>query len=458
MHRVDESPNAWIHFLDAIPATVREAVLAILHQSGLRTSPMPADAQGYGLVVLGAVDDRVLEQIRLACRRAVVLVLVVAPCRLSAAEAWSLLRAGAADVMRWAPLPADAAQVGARLSRLRTVQALVDSPRVRDVLVGDSPAWRALVRQVVELAVFSRGPVLITGESGTGKELIARLIHDLDRRADKGSMVIVDCTTITPELSGSEFFGHERGAFTGAMNPREGAFALAHRGTLFLDEIGELPPPLQAQLLRVVQEGKYKRVGSNAWQQTEFRLVSATHRDLDAGVADGSFRADLYYRIAGSICRTPRLAERKEDVLELAAHFQAGFDDGDGGEGFDEPVRQYLKARDYPGNVRELRRVVSWLCHRHAGGGPVTIGDVPEDERPAGTESSRDALQLCFERAARDAIDLGLGLKEIGQTATDCAIRLAIEREQGNLHRAALRLGVTDRALQLRRAQQRPLH
>ncbi|MDM0106063.1 sigma 54-interacting transcriptional regulator [Variovorax sp. J22R24] len=458
MHRADASPTAWIHFFDPLPAAVRDAVLAVLHRSGLRTMPMPADAQDYGLMVLCAVDERILDALRQASRRAVVLVLVVAPCRLSGAEAWSLLRAGAADVMRWVPLPDDAAQVCARLTRLRTVQALIDSPRVRDVLVGDSPAWRALVRQVVEVAVFSQGPVLITGESGTGKELIARLIHDLDHRDDKGAMVIVDCTTITPELSGSEFFGHERGAFTGAMNPREGAFALAHRGTLFLDEIGELPPPLQAQLLRVVQEGKYKRVGSNAWQHTEFRLVSATHRDLDAGVADGTFRADLYYRIAGSICRTPRLAERKEDVLALAAHFQAGFEGDEGGDGFDEPVCQYLRARDYPGNVRELRRVVSWLCHRHAGGGPITIGDVPEDERPETAEPSRDALQGCFERAARDAIDLGLGLKEIGQTATDCAIRLAIEREQGNLHRAAQRLGVTDRALQLRRAQQRPLH
>ncbi|MDM0052598.1 sigma 54-interacting transcriptional regulator [Variovorax sp. J22R115] len=261
MHGADASPSAWIQFVDPLSAAAREAVLAILHRSGLRTIPMPADAQDYGLMVLGAIDDRILDELRLASRRAVVLVLVVAPCRLSAAEAWSLLRAGASDVMRWTPLPTDAAQVCARLSRLRTVQALVDSSRVRDVLVGDSTAWRALVRQVVEVAVFSQGPVLITGESGTGKELIARLIHDLDRRADKGAMVIVDCTTITPELSGSEFFGHERGAFTGAMNPREGAFALAHRGTLFLDEIGELPPPLQAQLLRVVQEGKYKRVG-----------------------------------------------------------------------------------------------------------------------------------------------------------------------------------------------------
>src|SRR5262249_683962 len=149
------------------------------------------------------------------------------------------------------------------------------------------------------------------GESGTGKELIARLIHDLDSRPGKPPLVVVDCTTIVPGLSGSEFFGHERGAFTGAINTRDGAFALANGGTLFLDEIGELPQPMQAELLRVIQERKYKRVGSNAWQHTDFRLVSATNMDLESGVAKGAFRGDLYYRIAGWVCRTPPLRERK---------------------------------------------------------------------------------------------------------------------------------------------------
>jgi transcriptional regulator with GAF, ATPase, and Fis domain len=453
-------PCAWTHFFDPVPAQVRDAVLSVLASSGLRPTAMPAEPEGYGLMVLNAVDDRLLESVRVANRRAVVLVLVIAPRRPTPPEMWALLRAGAADVIFWPQVPASAEQVSARLERLHTLREIAESERVMQTLVGCSAVWRILLRHVVEVAIFSRGPVLIEGESGTGKELIARLIHDLDRRPSKREMVIVDCTTITPELSGSEFFGHERGAFTGAMTARDGAFALADGGTLFLDEVGDLPMPLQAQLLRVVQEGKYKRVGSNAWQHTNFRLVSATHRDLDAGVANGSFRADLYYRIAGSVCRTPPLRERKEDVLALALHFQAGFNGVEGAEaeGFDEPVCQYLLARDYPGNVRELRRVVAWLCHRHAGGGPITIGDVPEAERPLDSTPSRGVLLKHFEAAAREAFDLGLGLKEIGQAATECAIQLAIEREQGNLHRAAARLGVTDRALQLRRAQQRPLH
>jgi transcriptional regulator with GAF, ATPase, and Fis domain len=448
----------WIHFFSTVPARVRESVVALLQRSGLSPSVMPGEPEGYGLMVLGAVDEQVLEGLRVASRRSVVIALVVAPCRVAPSEQWALLQAGAADVLMWATLPGSADQVGARFDRLKTVRSLSESARVSNALVGAGAAWRCLLRQVVELAVYAHAPLLITGESGTGKELIARLIHDLDARDDKRELVIVDCTTITPELSGSEFFGHERGAYTGAMTAREGAFAQAHGGTLFLDEIGELPLGLQAQLLRVVQEGKYKRVGGNAWQHTSFRLVSATHCDLEARVAEGRFRADLYYRIAGAVCRTPPLRERKDDVLTLARHFQHGIEGSDGADGFDEPVCQYLLARDYPGNVRELKRVVERLCLRHAGGGPITIGDVPEDERPRDTALPRAALLARFDAMAREAIHLGLGLKEISQLATDCAIQAAMDEEQGNLHRAAARLDVTDRALQLRRAQQRLPH
>ena len=448
-------PAPWIHFAASVPQPVQQGLLALLARAGLRPGAMPTDPAGDGLFVLDA-PGAVMDQLRQASRRATVLAIVVAPRRPAATELWPLLQAGAADVLLWPELPADAQAVQARLARLATVQAVLDSPRVAEQLIGRSAVWRGLLRQVVELALFAHGPLLINGASGTGKELVARLVHDLDPRSPKGALVVVDCTTLTPELSGSELFGHERGAFTGALQAREGAFALAHGGTLFLDEIGELPLPLQAQLLRAVQEGQYKRVGGNAWQRTDFRLVSATHRDLEAGIADGSFRADLYYRIAGSVCRTPRLAERCEDVLPLALHFQAQHDSDDAGEGFDEPVRQYLAARDYPGNVRDLRRVVSWLCQHHAGPGPVTLGDVPAAERPQHAAPPGDALEQRFALAVHEALDRGLGLKEIGAVAAESAIRLAIERERGNLHRAAQRLGVTDRALQLRRAQQRP--
>src|SRR5262249_51814424 len=153
-------------------------------------------------------------------------------------------------------------------------------------LIGDSPAWRRLVRRIVEVARFTDAAVLITGETGTGKELVARLVHALDPRTTKRKLVLLDCTTIVPPLSGGAFFGHERGASTGATPTRDGAFALADGGTLFLDEVGELPLALQAELLRVVQEGTYKRVGSNEWRETQFRLVCATNRELLEHAAD----------------------------------------------------------------------------------------------------------------------------------------------------------------------------
>jgi transcriptional regulator with GAF, ATPase, and Fis domain len=323
--------------------------------------------------------------------------------------------------------------------------------------------------------VFSDGPVLLLGESGTGKELLARLVHALDSRSEKGDLVVLDCTTVVPELAGSEFFGHERGAYTGAVAAREGAFALADRGTLFLDEVGELPLPLQAQLLRVVQEHTYKRVGSNNWQRTNFRLVCATHRDLRQDVAAGRFRGDLYHRIASRICRLPPLAERREDILPLARQFMRSLRPSTPGVGFDQVVARFLVEREYPGNVRELRQLVERIGDRHVGPGPITTGDVPDEEWASGPIAIPGEMDAGaggigggngssngsggngggdrFDDAVIAALDRGCGLREIGRAATEAAIRVAIASEDGNLQRAAKRLGVTDRALQLRRAQ-----
>ena len=456
--------SIWIHMIDSDPPRPGlESLLAVLrsalHDAGLELVEMPPEPAGLGLWVLSCVDDAALDHIRLASRHATVWALAPAPARMLQRELWALLRAGADDVLPWPTQRSEAKALCARLQRAAQLQRVLHSPRVAGELIGHSSAWRRLLRDAVEMALYSRNPLLITGETGTGKELVAHLVHDVDPRPAKGELVIVDCTTLTPELAGSELFGHERGAYTGALAPREGAVARADGGTLFLDEVGELPPPLQAQLLRVVQEGRYKRIGSNTWQSATFRLLAATHRDLQADVAAGRFRADLYHRLAGAVCRTPPLRERREDVLALALHVQAGFEPALGDEqpsGFDEPVCRYLQARDYPGNVRELRRVVLRMCQRHAGGGPVTLGDVPEDERPDEDAPSQVRLHAGLEAAVAEAITLGMGLKDIGLAATECAIRLAIEREGGNLHRAAARLGVTGRALQLRRAQQRP--
>ena len=183
--------------------------------------------------------------------------------------------------------------------------------------------WIQALEELIEAARFGHAPLLIHGESGTGKEMAARLVHTLDPRPDKGQLVVVDCTTIVPTLAGSELFGHAKGAFTGALSPRRGALALADGGTLFLDEIGELPLTLQSELLRVIQEGTYKPVGSDKWERTRFRLVTATNRDLAAMQSNGAFRADLYHRVSAIAVRLPALRERKDDIAVLARHFLA---------------------------------------------------------------------------------------------------------------------------------------
>jgi len=372
-------------------------------------------------------------------------VLAVAVARLDGDAAEQLMAAGAAEVLAW---HGGIEPIAARLRRWAAVDELLASDAVARTLVGASAAWRRVLRELVEVARFTDAPVLVTGETGTGKELVSRLVHALDARETKRDLVVVDCTTIVPELSGSEFFGHEKGSFTGAVAARNGAFALADDGTLFLDEVGELPLLLQAELLRVVQEHTYKRVGGSVWQTTSFRLVCATNRDLEVERREGRFRSDLYYRIAGWTFHLPTLAERREDILPLARHFLAEHL-GEAPE-IDDAVAQQLVRREYRGNIRELRQLCARIAYRHVGPGPITFGDLGRDhacDAPSGPWCDNG-----FQRSISKAVAMGIGLKEIGRIAEDLAVQLAISAENGSLQNAARRLGVTDRALQLRRA------
>jgi transcriptional regulator with GAF, ATPase, and Fis domain len=433
----------------------RQAILDSLSSHGVATRSLDSNAPlDEGIVCFSSIDDDLDELVRELShnRQNRVLAVPVAGAQLQSAEAWRLMLAGASDVFRWSSASELAERVKARFARWRIVDELLQSPTIQKNLVGGSPAWRSVLRQIVEVARFTDAAVLLIGESGTGKEMIGRLVHELDPKVSGGELVIVDCTTIAPELSGSEFFGHERGAFTGAVGPRDGAFADAHGGTLFLDEVGELPLALQAQLLRVVQEGTYKRVGSNAWQRSQFRLVSATNRNLLQYTANGHFRHDLYHRIGGWIFRVPPLQERREDIVPLARHFLATFLPDLADADFDQPVREYLLNRAYPGNVRDLRQLIKRISSRHVGPGPITIGDLPDDEHPANTPEKQSWRVPEFERSIAQALSLGAGLKEISQAAAETATRIAMQEENGNVHNAARRLGVTDRALQMRRA------
>jgi DNA-binding NtrC family response regulator len=340
-------------------------------------------------------------------------------------ESWALLRAGAADVFTWSEPAHSARQVAERLRRWQTIDELLECRHVQEFLVGESPAWQAVLRDAVEIARFTEAAVLITGESGTGKERVAQLIHELDPRPAKKRLVVLDCSTVIPSLSGSEFFGHEKGAFTGASAPRQGAFELADGGTLFLDEVGELSVSLQAELLRVIQEGTFKRVGSNTWRKSAFRLVCATNRNLAAEQANGTFRNDFYYRIAGCTLHLPSLRERADDILPLFRHFfRQALPDREPPE-LEGAVRDLLANRAYPGNVRDLRSLVLRIVHRYLGTGFVTVGDIPDDERPAPEPPVADWCGHEFEESIRRGLARGAEPEDITAVAAGVAARLA---------------------------------
>jgi len=259
-------------------------------------------------------------------------------------------------------------------------------------MIGRSPEMRRVSEQVAVVAP-TNATVLILGESGTGKELVAREIHKASSRRD-GPMVRVNCAAVPRDLFESEFFGHVRGAFTGALRDRVGRFELANGGTLFLDEVSEIPIELQSKLLRAIQEGEYERVGSDRTLKTDVRLVSATNRNLTDEVRRGKFREDLYYRLNVFPITLAPLRERKPDIPLLAAHFLER-----ACKEFNKPLAlmsgealSALKAYDWPGNVRELQNVVERAVIT-AGGDPVSF-DLPSsrDIRKGAERSDHTAL------------------------------------------------------------------
>lgn len=257
--------RAWLHFFGKNDVQTKNAINDALSHVGINIYALDLDApSGPGMLFFDQITQQLCDFLQEVGRNGLerVLAVAVSDSALPGEHAWRLLQAGASDVFAWNHSANPVGEVAARLERWNTVDQLVRSPLVQNNLVGQGARWISVLRQIVDAARFTNASILIMGETGTGKELAARLIHTLDARTDKRDLVVLDCTTIVPDLSGSEFFGHERGSFTGAVASRDGAFALANNGTLFLDEVGELSLELQTQLLRVIQEHTYKRVGS----------------------------------------------------------------------------------------------------------------------------------------------------------------------------------------------------
>jgi DNA-binding NtrC family response regulator len=264
---------------------------------------------------------------------------------------------------------------------------------------GASPGMRLVIANVVRVA-SGDAPVLLQGESGTGKERVATAIHDLGPRAKK-PFVTVDCAALAPTLIASELFGHEKGAFTGADRKRLGAFEQADGGTLLLDEVGELPTDVQSSLLGVLERRRFRRVGGHEEVGVDVRVISATHRDLRAEVNRGTFRLDLYYRLAVVVIRIPPLRERREDVAPLVEHFlrDAGFE-GSVGDVIPPAMMTELASHSWPGNVRELRNLLEATIALGAppegwGASVTPAGSGPE--RPSYREAQKKVLDD-FER------------------------------------------------------------
>lgn len=456
------STRVW-HYLYGQPCvSEQKSLIGGLSAAGVNTVQHTPDkslghtAEWFGVLFFSKIDSFLQNFISETTAHGLHRIIAVAVNeKASSEQIWCLMKCGAADVLSHDGSTTVFEQISARIKRWRKIDETVNSPCVANNLIGTSSAWIKALRQLIEVATFSDLSILITGESGTGKELAAQMIHSVDPKRRRNKFVVLDCTTIVPELSGSEFFGHVRGSFTGAVVQRDGAFSLANGGTLFLDEVGELPLLLQAELLRVVQEQKYKSIGSNVWRKTDFRLICATNKDLLEQERQGNFRTDFYHRIAAWTSHLPPLRERVEDILPLARHFLERFFRGSEAPAVDSVVAEYLTRRDYPGNVRELYNLIRRIAFLHVGDGPIMSGDLPETDRPQGKMPPSVWRDETFEQNIRRAICSGISLDEIRKAAEDTAEVVALQEaglsdeRNGRIARAAKILNINRRTLEM---------
>jgi two-component system response regulator AtoC len=323
-------------------------------------------------------------------------------------------------------------------SENRALREELDNRFGLESLIGNAPSMQQ-VFDIVRQAAPSQANVLVQGESGTGKELVAHALHRLSTRSN-GPFVPVHCAALSPTLLESEMFGHEKGAFTGAIARRKGRFEMADGGTLFLDEVSEIEPSLQVKLLRAIEERRFERVGGTETVDVDIRLVAATNRDLKQFVAEGRFREDLFFRLDVVNIHLPALRERQEDVPLLCDHFLRQFAELNRKpmEGFTPDTLNILSAYSWPGNVRELRNTIEKMVVL-ARGNRLTARDIPKNirdqvrpdagEDPGGGAGRRPLAATTLADAERQMI------------------RAALNRQDGNRTKAAVELGISRRTL-----------
>ena len=314
--------------------------------------------------------------------------------------------------------------------RSREMEADLERGRLSKNMIGKSAVMRKVLDTVSRVA-SARASVLVTGESGVGKELVADAIHELSPRKGK-PLVKVNCAALSANLLESELFGHEKGAFTGALSRRRGRFELANEGTLFLDEIGEIDQNIQIKLLRVLQERQFERVGGEETIETDVRIIAATNKDLKAEIEKGNFREDLFFRLNVVNISVPPLRDRKDDIPVLADAFlrEVAVENGKNIEGIHEKVFSRLYAYDWPGNIRELRNCIESavvMCNKPL----ITIEDLPP------------ALQSVTDAEDFVRVPLNITLDE----AEKLIIRAVVSSHKGNKSKAAETLAIGRKTL-----------
>ncbi len=394
-----------------------------------------SEAARSALVIISCpgVEERAADRVRDAL--AVVLGPVVVGTQADHRLAVEVVRAGAEDYF---VLPVEAERLRdyvrakAEAAKGQKARAELAAAERREFdfsrIVGESRAMREALERASRIIPRGSSTVLLTGETGTGKELLAQAIHYNGPRS-QGPFVELNCSAIPPTLLESELFGHERGAFTDARRAKPGLFEVADGGTLFLDEIGDMPFELQGKLLKVLEDGRVRRVGGTRIQEVDVRIIAATHRDLSAEVREGSFREDLFYRLSVIPVHLPPLRERGDDILLLANHFL----DALSREyelprpEFSRPLRDRLLAHSWPGNVRELRNGIERALLLGQGEA-LNPEDLFADVSPAPVAKAGEGV-LPFP-ATLEAIELA-------------AIRAMLEYTDGNKSAAARRLGIS---------------
>jgi DNA-binding NtrC family response regulator len=319
-----------------------------------------------------------------------------------------------------------------------SLEDLTDSDEgLKPQLIGNSPAWIEVFKNIGRVAATDVG-VLLLGESGTGKEIVARAIHQNSARSRR-PFIILNCAALAPELLESELFGHERGAFTGAVAQKRGKFEAADGGTIFLDEIGELPLSLQPKLLRVLQDHAFERVGGTTSIHADVRVIAATNRPLEDDVEQKTFRADLFYRLNAFTVRLPPLRERQSDILPLAEYFLARYAQRNqlASTGFTADAISSLQSYSFPGNVRELEHLIERAAVK-AGGRAITVDLIQEE-----LAREKSAAPGIFDAQAAEAMPF----REAVESWERHLIKQALEASHGNKSDAARKLGMHRRLL-----------